>query len=165
MTFISSYDKTERFSMPDTKKGIEDVYEKQVNKDGAVLFVKTGERNLYEEIQSYKDDCDINFIIARCVKDGSVSLLADNGRSSVDVSMLPDNFLDLYNLSERLKNEFLSLPVEEREAFNHSPILYIDSRINGSAEKIISDHKSKLSAAAVPQEPAEAPQSEVKKDE
>lgn len=149
MTFISSFDKTERFPMPDTKNGIEDVYEKQVNKDGAVCFVKTGQRNLYEEIQSYKDDCDINFIIARCVKDGSVSLLADNGKSSVDVSMLPDNFLDLFNLSERLKNEFNSLPVEERELFNHSPILYIDSRINGSAEKIISDHKDKLKAAEV----------------
>lgn len=157
MTFISSYDKKERFPMPDTNKGIEDVYEKQVNKDGAVHFVKTGQRNLYEEIQSYKDDCDINFIIARCVKDGSVSLLADNGRSSVDVSMLPDNFLDLYNLSERLKNEFMSLPVEERDAFNQSAILYIDSRINGTAEKIISDYKAKVSKldSSSPQVPAD----------
>lgn len=155
MTFISSFDKTERFTMPESN-GIEDVYEKRVDKSGAVHFEKTGTRNLYEEIQSYKDDCDINFIIARCVKDGSVSLLADNGRASVDVSMLPDNFLDLYNLSEKLKSEFMSLPVEERALFNQSPILYIDSRINGTAEKTISDFRAKS---------ADVPQSEVKADE
>lgn len=149
MTFISSFDKTERFPMPDTNNGIEPVYTKQVNKDGSVEFVKTGEKNLYEEIQSYKDDTDINFIIARCVKDGTLSLLADNGRSSVDVSMLPDNFLDLYNLSERLKSEFLTLPVEERELFNNSPILYIDKRIDGSAVKMISDFRNSLSIKEV----------------
>lgn len=142
MKFISSFDEPKRFPMPESD-GIEDVYEKQVDKSGAVSFVKTSQKNLYEEIQAYKDDCDINFIIARCVKDGSVSLLADNGRSVVDVSMLPDNILDLYNLSEQLKNEFLSLPVEEREVFNQSSLLYMDSRINGTAEKQIADFKAK----------------------
>ena len=155
MTFISSYDKTERAFMPESD-GLEPIYEKQVDKFGAVSYVDTGKkRNVYEEIQSYKDDCDINFIIARCVKDGTVSLLADNGKSSVDVSMLPDNFLDLWNMTQRLSSEFETLPVDEREAFNNSALLYIDSRINGTAQKIVSDFKASKQAL----------ESEVKKDE
>lgn len=145
MKFISSYDKRERAYMPKCD-GIEPIYEKRVDKFGAVSYKKTGERNLYEEIQSYKDDTDINFIIARCVKDGSVSLLADNGRGAVDVSNLPDNFLDLWNLNEKLTAEFLKLPVEEREVFNNSPQLYVDSRISGTAEQAIKNMQAAKAA-------------------
>lgn len=147
MKFIASYDETQRSYMPQTD-GIEDVYEKRVDKYGAVSYVKTGQRNLYEEIQACKDDCDINFIVARCVKDGSISLLADNGKGSVDVSMLPDNFLDLWNLKQSLEDEFKQLPVEERALFNQSPLLYIDSRINGSATGIIKKFRDEQSVAA-----------------
>lgn len=145
MKFISSYDERKRATMPESD-GIEDVYEKQVDKFGAVTYVKTGERNLYEEIQSYKDDCDINFIIARCVKDGTVSLLADNGKGAVDVSKLPDNFLDLWNLNQKLTDEFMKLPVEERALFNHSPQLYVDHRVSGIAMDEIEQYHKKVDA-------------------
>lgn len=155
MTFISSYDKTERAFMPESD-GTEPIYEKQVDKFGAVSYVDTGKkRQVYEEIQSYAEDTDINFIVSRCTKDGSLSLLADDGKHSVDVSRVPDNFLDLWNLTEKLNTEFLSLPVDEREAFNNSSLLYIDSRINGTAEKTISDFKAAK----------DTQQSEVKADE
>lgn len=147
MTFISSYDKTERAFMPESD-GLEPIYEKQVDKFGAVSYVDIGKkRNLYEEIQSYKDDCDINFIVSRCLKDGSLSLLADDGKHSLDVSNIPDNFLDLWNMTQRLSSEFETLPVDEREAFNNSALLYIDSRINGTAQKIVSDFKASKQAS------------------
>lgn len=144
--FRRPFDKFKRYNVP-SGNGVEDTYEKQVDKFGAVSFVKTGTRNLYEEIQACADDTDINFIVSRCVKNGTLDLLADNGKGSVDVSMLPDNFLDLWNLKERLNNEFLKLPPEERELFKNSPILYIDSRFAGSAEKVISDFRASKQAA------------------
>lgn len=141
MTFMTSFSKPIRKPVP-SGEGVEDVYEKQVDKFGAVSYVKTGTRNMYEEIQACAEDTDINFIIARCVKEGTLDLLADNGKGSVDVSMLPDNFLDLWNLKERLSNEFMKLSAEERSLFNNSPILYIDQRISGVAEKVIADFRA-----------------------
>lgn len=144
--FRTAFDKSKRFAVP-SGNGVDDTYEKQIDKFGAVSFVKTGSRNLYEEIQAHAEETDINFIVSRCVKNGTLDLLADNGKGSVDVSMLPDNFLDLWNLKERLNNEFLKLPPEERELFKNSPILYIDSRFAGSAEKIISDFRAQKNEA------------------
>lgn len=144
--FRRAFDKSKRYIVP-SGNGVDDTYEKQIDKFGAVSFVKTGTRNLYEEIQAHAEETDINFIISRCVKNGTLDLLADNGKGSVDVSMLPDNFLDLWNLKERLNNEFMKLPADERELFNNSPILYIDSRFAGNAEKVISDFRAKKQSA------------------
>lgn len=146
-SFRTAYDKPIAFPNADCPKEI-DKYEKRVDKYGAVTYVATGEKiNQYEEIQAYADDTDINVIIARCMKEGTTGVLAAQASQFADVTDLPEDFLGIYNLGLKLRDEFNSLAPEVRELFNNSSVLYADSRIKGESKGIIEKYEADKKAS------------------
>lgn len=141
-SFRTAYGDHVRFTNPKCEKEI-DQYEKKVDKFGAITYEKVGKINVFEEIQSYADQTDINAIIARCVREGTTNILAAQESQFMDITDLPEDFLGIYNLGLGLKSEFEKLPPEERALFNNSSVLYADSRIKGSAINTLETFRNK----------------------
>lgn len=149
-SFRSAYDKPVASFMPECSKEV-DKYEKRVDRFGAVSYVATGEKiNIYEEIQAGAEDTDINVIISRCMKDGSTGILAAQASQFADVTDIPEDFLGIYNLGLKLKQEFDGLAPDVRALFNNSSVLYADSRIKGESKSIIEKYNKEQEAKANP---------------
>lgn len=109
-----------------------------LNKSSKPIIKQIGEQNVYDKIQSYKDDVDIYNILKRFSETGDSSLLNKRVGSFMDIADLPDNIHDFNkmldsaaekykNLDESIKenifnddklNEIISLKVKEQLANN-----------------------------------------------
>lgn len=122
-----------------------DTYEKQYDKDGVQSFSKTGEKNIFEEIQLYADDTDINQIITRCIKEtGSIDILSADKSQYVDISESPSTLLDVLNIKNRVEAEFRRLPSEVQALFDNNAVKYTQSRLDDTAFTIIDDYVQKI---------------------
>lgn len=109
-----------------------------LNKSSKPIIKQIGEQNVYEKIQSYKDDVDIYNILKRFSETGDSSLLNKRVGAFMDIADLPDNIHDFNkmlddaaekykNLDDSIKenifnddklNEIISLKVKEQLANN-----------------------------------------------
>ncbi|QCS36590.1 minor capsid protein [Capybara microvirus Cap3_SP_472] len=104
-------------------------YELQiVNKKKDLVY--TGRHNLYEEIQKYKEECEIENILKR-MSTGDYSMLGEEG-NYIDTEGMPDNLMDAQNSILKLQNEWLKLPVEIRKKFDNSLEAFVEE--SGSEE-------------------------------
>ena len=72
--------------------------------------------------QAYKDDCDINSVMARAAKGASLSHLANHGGSYGDFSEWDANtYNDMRNTLARAETIFNDLPAELRDEFSNDP--------------------------------------------
>lgn len=125
-----------------------DTYEKQYDKDGVQSFTKTGEKNIYEEIQLYADDTDINQIITRCIKEtGSIDILSADKSQYVDISESPSTLSDVLNIKNRVEAEFRRLPAEVQALFDNNAVKYTQSRLDDTAFSIIDEYAQKIAKA------------------
>ena len=94
-------------------------YEITIDKKGHKTLHKTGEKNIWEEIQSYKDECDIGNIIARAAA-GDLNALNQRKGVYADITNTPRDLAEAQNNIIKLNNEFYKLPTEIREKFDNS---------------------------------------------
>lgn len=98
---------------------IADVFSSRFDKDGKLEVYKSGETNLYAQIQSFKDSVDLDLIIER-FQNGDQTALNQKAGFFHDVTELPSNLLDSYNLLNQGEQAFMALPAEIRAKYNHS---------------------------------------------
>jgi len=91
--------------------------------NGNIELVENGVRNLYDEIQSYADECSMDNILRRFAS-GDVSVLSKSQGVYVDASQLPEHFVDMCNLVADVEREFNLLPVEERAKYENNFVKY-----------------------------------------
>lgn len=91
--------------------------------NGNVELVEEGLRNVYDEIQSYADECSMDNILRRFAA-GDVSVLSKSQGVYVDASQLPEHFVDMCNLVAEVERKFNLLPVEERSAYENNFVKY-----------------------------------------
>ena len=120
MKFFSMYaNQKKEFQRQDLSRKFEEVfteiapfsYDKDsgeiLNKTSKPIIKKIGNVNVYDKIQSYKQDCDIYTILSRFSKTGDTSLLNQRVGFFGDIINIPDNLHDFnkYNadLAEKLK--------------------------------------------------------------
>lgn len=110
-----------------------DNYVLDYDEQGCQCLKCVGKSNIYDEIQSYRDSCDLSIILSRLDPmqvNGMMSTysLDDlNNSSVVDVTQLPVNAGDMLNLVKRGNELFNGLPLEIRERFNFSANKFISS--------------------------------------
>lgn len=97
---------------------IKDIYSPVVNKDGTISLEKSGEENLQEYIDSFRDECDINVILAKYAS-GDVSVLNQRQGSYGDFTKMPKTYAEMLQMQINSNNYFKSLPKEIREKFNN----------------------------------------------
>ena len=108
--------------------------QKEFKIDGNKLK-KTGTRNLYDEIQSHKEECDIEQIISR-VKLGDTSGLREDG-NYIDCTVFPKNINKVREMINDAESEFYKLPIEIRNAFGNDFDKYMEAYGTEEFKKIL----------------------------
>lgn len=118
---FSYFDKLERKSgyISPSGNGYIDEYQIQVNKEtGEEELIKVGKRNVYEEIQAYKDSADITNIISRFVN-GETELLHQVNGVYGDFTNAPTSYADYFAKVKEAEKIFNDLPDEIKSKFDY----------------------------------------------
>lgn len=99
---------------------MKDTYKMHVDKNGKRELRKSGEYNLYAEIQSYKDSCSIDYILARFAAGDDTALSRVQGIYG-DFTDVPTTMAEVCQRVIDAEHIFNNLPVDVREQYNFSP--------------------------------------------
>lgn len=99
---------------------MKDTYKMHVDENGKRELRKSGEYNLYAEIQSYKESCSIDYILARFAAGDDTALSRVQGIYG-DFSDVPTTMAEVCQRVIDAEHIFNNLPVEVREQYNFSP--------------------------------------------
>ena len=93
-------------------------YHPIVGKDGHIELSEDKPVDLYAEIQSHADSCDLRIIIDRYVN-GEVDLIRSPQAGFFDATVMPKTYAEALQMTIDAERDFLSLPVDVRERFGH----------------------------------------------
>ena len=97
----------------------------QIDPDtGKKILVKTGEHDIYPQIQSHLEETLIENIITR-VTMGDPYALEAKQTQYIDMTDMPVSLMDAQNKILKIEREFNSLPLEQRKKFDMSIEQYI----------------------------------------
>lgn len=99
--------------------GIKDIYKMHVDADGKRELKKSGEYNLYADIQSYKDSVSIDYILSRFINGDETALSRVQGIYG-DFTEMPRTMAELQQRVIDAEHLFNSLPLDIREQYNFS---------------------------------------------
>lgn len=99
--------------------GMKDTYKMHVDADGKRELKKSGEYNLYAEIQSYKDSVSIDYILSRFVNGDETALSRVQGIYG-DFTDMPKTMAELQQRVIDAEHLFNALPLDIRAQYNHS---------------------------------------------
>lgn len=109
-----------------TGNGKESEYSYEINEKGKRELKRTGEVNVYAQIQTYLEETKIENIIQRATYDpaeiGSQEWMT---QATVDISNVPENYHEWKKMVNDAENKFNSLPAELKEKFDNSVEQYI----------------------------------------
>lgn len=115
----------ERFFMP-SGEGIARTYMLNIDDNGCECLVCTGQTDIYAEIQSYREGCDLAMLLCNidpyALNSMVSSFTADDLVNSgiVDYATMPTTLGGMFNLVQKGENMFNGLPEEIRKEFNYS---------------------------------------------
>lgn len=98
-----------------------------VKEKGYPILKQTGEHNLYEEIQSYKDSCDLSSILQQFDLGSIPGIPFDELGDLNDFTDMPMSPGELLGLVRRGEQMFDELPNEVRSKFNYSLYNFVGS--------------------------------------
>lgn len=120
MLFRTKYNRNKEVFKSVTGDGYQPTYKMRVLEDGKRELEKVGRVDIYAQIQSYKDSCDINYILQRFAK-GDESALSKIQGVYGDFTQVPTSLAELQQRVVDAEALFYNLPVDVRAEFNHSP--------------------------------------------
>lgn len=97
-----------------------------IDDSGSLELRESGVENLYEYIQSFKDEVDLNNIIARFAN-GDVSALNKYKGFFADVSELPSTYAGFLDIQAKAGDIFAKLSPADREKFDFDVNKFIAS--------------------------------------
>lgn len=93
-----------------------DTFVKVVQENGEAVLVKTGTFDQHDYIQSFASDVDINKLVQRYAN-GDVTAFGAPGGFYGDVSGMPQNLAEVFNLNQRSHSFFENLPDDLKKDF------------------------------------------------
>lgn len=109
-----------RFDSPSDPGSREKItYTPVFDKEGVLTLEPTGKEDIYELIQANAESCDLNLIMDRVRATGDSSILNRVQGFYMDASDLPDNWPEVMNSVNALKDGFDKLPVEFKEQYGN----------------------------------------------
>ena len=116
--FVSRLTKRPRY-YTDPGSRISNDYQIEIDKRGHKSLHKVGEHDIWEEIQSYKEECSIDNILARAAA-GDPNALNQRKGFYADITDTPKSLAEAQNNILKLKQGFEKLPAEIRDKFDNS---------------------------------------------
>ena len=95
------------------------VYSARFDDCGRLVLEPVGEENIFEEIQSHRDECDLNRILER-FRNGETDILDRVQGFYGDVTKMPTSYPEFFNLMKRGREFFDSLAPEIRSSFGNN---------------------------------------------
>lgn len=121
--FTTKYDIREKtYTEPGSR--FAPVFSLKTKEAGCIDLEITGEKDIYQEIQSHGDSVDIKTIMLQYEKGDGTALNKRPGQY-IDVTDMPTNFADIMKTVITAENQFNELPIEIREIYNFSTAQYI----------------------------------------
>lgn len=114
----SSYDKRPCKVAPAGSRFAEDISLKY-DERGNRIFYSKGKIDIYEKIQSFKDECNLELIVARCTASGDFSPLQRVQGFYADVSNMPKNLAEVYSSVSTAQRIFSELPQDVASKFSN----------------------------------------------
>lgn len=118
MKFVTQFDARDRSFAP-VGSGVKVMYSGRYDDRGHVVLDESGKINLYQEIQSHADSCDIHVIMDRYVS-GDVGALSRVQGAFLDVTNMPKTYAEYLNTMNSLERSFLALDPDVRSRFGNS---------------------------------------------
>jgi len=109
--------------------------------------------------QSFREECDINRIVAKSVQDGFLDSLRTSEPLYADVSAVPD-YQSALNTVIAARDRFMEMPAEVRERFANDPGRMVD--FISRPENVEEGRKLGLFAPAPVVEPAKPAEPDLK---
>ena len=105
---------------------VKPLYRARRQENGLIELERTGDYDLYEEIQSHRESCELTSILRRFAN-GETEVLSRTQGMYGDFSSFPKSYAELLNRLIEGKAMFESLPLEERQRFGNDFGLWLQS--------------------------------------
>lgn len=92
-------------------------YQLQIEPDGRKILVETGTIDIYEQIQSFKNECLIENIVKRALA-GDVSALAKSQGVYIDTTLIPKDLISAHEAVKQAESLYKHLPADIRSKFS-----------------------------------------------
>lgn len=115
--FKSAYDHNTKEYITEAGSELQNEYGYEVNKKGQKILIKTGETNLYKQIQEELESTKIENILAEAAV-GDMSHFRPDGIYA-DISEAPSNLVEAQQQIQKMENLWNELPIETKEHYNH----------------------------------------------
>lgn len=124
MSWPTQFDRHERV-FSNTGSPVRAIFKPIIDKEtGHYELEETREvKPVYEEIQSFKDSCDIKKLVARYTAGETDALNQVQGVYG-DLVTMPKNVFEFFALEEKISDYFDKLPTDIKERFDNSYINY-----------------------------------------
>lgn len=118
MIFTTQYDARDRIQ---TNPGspIHIMYSGKYDDKGRVVLEESGRENIYDQIQSHAESCDIHVLLKRYQNGDTAALSVAQGFYG-DVLDFPKTYADALNHMNEMERQFMTLPPDIRERFGNS---------------------------------------------
>ena len=103
------------------------VFSKVTDKNGKVELKITGEKNIYDEIQSHAESVDIATLMQRYEREQDSSIFQQKKGIYIDTTEMPKTFAEVQGIIIAETNRFNQLPLDIRKQFNYSVEEYVAS--------------------------------------
>lgn len=97
---------------------IHKIYAPRVNPDGTIDLVEAGQEDLQALYDSYRDQCDMAFIVNRLMM-GDLSVLSQKEPFYADLTQFPKTYAEALQLVIDAEANFLKLPLDVRQQFDN----------------------------------------------
>nr|DAH83097.1 MAG TPA: Scaffold protein [Microviridae sp.] len=118
MEFKTQYHARDRI-FADPGSPIHITYAGHYDEKGRVVLEESGRENIYDQIQSHAESCDIHVLMKRYMNGDATALSQAQGQY-LDATQFPKTYADMLNFVNDQERAFMALPVDVREKFGNS---------------------------------------------
>lgn len=96
------------------------IWAMKITESGDQEFYVKGKTNVYEKIQMFADECDLEQILVRCTQTGDISLMNQRQPFFMDLEDIPDNIFEAHRKIKEAEQVFMNLPLEVRQSYENN---------------------------------------------
>lgn len=96
---------------------VEEMLAMKIDDNGNETFYVKGKTNVWEKIQAFKSETEIETILKRLTDTGDASILERANPQYIDISEMPDNIFEAHQKIKDAEETFNNLPIEIRREY------------------------------------------------
>lgn len=123
--FRTPVSEPKQITTPSGKKE-EEVIAMRLDENGKEEFYVAGKTNVYEKTQADLEDSKIGVILRRVTETGDITLLNQRQGKYADITAMPTNRIEAFNLVRKNEESFAKLPEEIRKKYDNNLDKYLE---------------------------------------